>query len=307
MELFCFMRVSTPSPIEQELCLERLFDVVSRASYDSRAWSGLVQALADELTPGGCEIAFHPRHGRSPQIRLNVLSAVSGSSPTSQSSRNARRPASLTLGEAPNGVWRIELWSNAEAEGGGRDRAKALLALLGASLCQAFQLSLALRAGMQPAKAMLCDLWDPLPFGVMLVEPSLRLLFANTAAEDFLHTAALFRPAGIEGFVRPARRENFAALTQACEMVLDGAGDRASFPMLDYRERGFGDVTVFAPPSGLFGWSGPRVQDVAPSRLVVTLSPFEACPARADEDEASVTGGASSASKDAMSASSTGA
>lgn len=280
------MTVHAPSsPSERELGLERLLEAVGQASFDSRAWRDLVQTLADELAPGGCEIAFHPRHGRQPAIRLNALRGLSAPGRDGEAEPSERaEPASLTLGTETNGAWRITVWSRARPAAAANNRAQALLDCLGPFLVAAFQTSFALRAGLIPDKSVLRDLWDPLRFGVLLVEPTLRLVFANMAAEDLLHTAALFRPFGGEGAVRPARRENFAALSQACEMVMDGAGSRASFPLLGPRDTPFGEVTVLAASADPFGWGGGHGASASrPSRLLVTLHPFEADAAREDE------------------------
>ena len=252
-----------------------LIQSVCEASFDPGRWDTIVRAIALRLAPGGCEIAFHPRSGRSPDIRLNAFRAVEGparGAATSVSGEGETSRVSLVLARSSEGSWKIDLWSPAGPAHAPAGEAGRILSLLAPYLSAAFRLALDLQGESAGRANTLRDLWDPLPFGVMLLEPSLRLRFANMAADDLLRTRSLFRPFGREGFVQPTLRENFAALRQACEIVREGSAERASFTMLSREGEPAGDLTLFS----LRGPAGsPRRGEAGAEHLVATLSSFE--------------------------------
>ncbi|WP_026358193.1 hypothetical protein [Aureimonas ureilytica] len=262
-------------PFEPELCLASLSDAMREATFEVRLWGKVAHALAEPLAPGGCHIAFHPHHSGAPTIRLNPWSAVSGATDF-MASPHAVPPssaASLTLARTLHGVWRIELWSNRADGGRSAGEAQRRLAAAMPTLLPAFRTCLALQGGGELDGATLSELWDPLPYGIMLLDPTLRLRFANMTADDLLHTRTLFRPFGREGRVQPALGENFLALTQACEMLRDGAGDRVSFDMASRSGESCAEITVISP-HGLPGLSRRGESGFARDHLVVTLRSF---------------------------------
>ncbi len=246
---------------------DQFLDQIREASFDLRLWDGVTATLAAATPEGGCDIAFHPRFANTPVIRLNGWSALNGGTAPIAAIEEAGGRATLTLAEGASGNWKIRLWSRQMAS----DALSGLLRAQGAELKAAFATALALRAAAPPDVVRLGDLWDPLDFGVMLTEPFCRLRFANTAASDILASRALFRPTSAEGALRPALKENFAAFTQACEMMFEGAGERASFDMLGSRGEAVAAVTFLALRADGFGLPMPSGADRGVRRLAVTI------------------------------------
>ena len=270
------MKTTLAPPSAFEARIEFLLGQVREASFDVRIWSQLARGIGEAVSSGNCRIGFHPHGMTGPAIRLNAL----GTSADRRAGRGQGgaaieaagvRPcdASLVLAETSSGVWKVEIWSTDAYQ------AKVVLARLGASLVSSFQVFRGLRGAGRAEPAQLRDLWDPLPFGVMLIDPSLHLRFANMASDDLLRTRALFRPFGREGAVRPTSQENYAAFCQACEILRDGQAERASFDMLDRLGNPFGEMSVFSLAHAS-GFPVLPTAEMESGCVVVTLRPF--CP-----------------------------
>lgn len=264
--------IASPSAFETRI--EFLLEQLREASFDVRIWSQLARGIGEAVSSGHCRIGFHPHGMTGPAIRLNALG-------TSADRRAGRRQsdgsveaegvrpcdASMVLAETSSGVWKVEIWS-ADAY-----QAKILLSRLGATLTASFQVFRGLRGSGRAEFAQMRDLWDPLPFGVMLVDSHLHLRFANMASDDLLRTRALFRPFGREGAVRPTSQENYAAFCQACEILRDGQAERASFDMLDRLGGAFGEMSVFSLAHAS-GFPVLPTGEMESGCVVVTLRPF---------------------------------
>lgn len=277
---------------------------IREAAIDSRLWQGVVRELADRFPSAECEIVFLLHRGRTVAVRLagtgdRLAKIDAGAGLSNRRLELMTRPgevewlqpervapplgqgAAVTLKRLSIGDWRLRL----RTAGPACDRAvdggmSALLRRLEPVLKDAFALSLDLESSQVPPHALLERVFDPVPYGVILLTPALRPHFANVAGEHMLAFRSLFRPVGRGGSLRAASNAVQDDLERMVGTILGGSLDRARLdvpmgpgkPPMQFRLARVG--------TGALDWPMRSRMGTASEHVMMTVRPADEVPER---------------------------
>lgn len=180
--------------------------------------------------------------------------------------------AGLMLHRAKGRYWALVVYPPAHATGSYDAALVSMLREIEAPLRRAFMIAHGLAvAAAPPASDFLAD-WDELAYGVLVLDPQLRCLGSNAAADDFLASRAFFAPVA-QRRLRLASRDDQARLEEAADRIAND-GAQIQHLSLSNPRRGAGlDITI----EGV--GSDPKTRFLLPDdvplrpRLILTITP----------------------------------